>query len=191
MGHSRAEKAQSRERILTGAAAEIRRNGLDALAIADVMKSAGLTHGAFYSHFPSRDALIGAAVDHALVAGEARSTAAVADRAAGDVMAMVRSYLSPAHRDTPDSGCAVAALAGEAARSEVARDRVGDRVTRYVGRMATALGDRPDAIGEAWSIWSTMVGALTLSRLLAGDASDAVLRSACDAIERIVDPAAR
>lgn len=186
MGHSQAEKAQSRERILDVASRDIRKNGLESLAIADIMKTAGLTHGAFYSHFASREALVGAAVERALVKGEARSAAVAAERTEKHVMAIVRSYLSPAHRDSPESGCAVTALAGEAGRSDVARGPVANRVTAYVERMAALLEGHPDAIDRAWSIWSTMVGALTLSRLLPEERSNAVLRSARATIETIV-----
>lgn len=62
MGHSQAEKAESRERILEVAARQIRQGGLDSVSIAEIMKAANLTHGGFYGHFPSRAALIAAAV---------------------------------------------------------------------------------------------------------------------------------
>ena len=75
MGHSRADKAESRERILAIAARQIREGGLDSVSIGEVMKAANLTHGGFYGHFPSRTALIAAALERALVEGEAASLA--------------------------------------------------------------------------------------------------------------------
>ena len=72
MGHSQAEKARSHDRILSIAARTIRDSGSGSLVIADLMKAAGLTHGAFYSHFDSRDALIEESIERALSEGEAK-----------------------------------------------------------------------------------------------------------------------
>ena len=73
MGHSRMEKADSRERILDAAARRIRQDGLESVSIAELMKAANLTHGGFYGHFRSRAALIAAALERALERGEAAS----------------------------------------------------------------------------------------------------------------------
>src|ERR1700721_1188312 len=70
MGSSQADKAASHERIVKAAAARIRRDGIDGMAVADLMREAGLTHGGFYRHFESRDDLVAQAVDCALKRGE-------------------------------------------------------------------------------------------------------------------------
>ena len=108
MGHSQAEKAKTHEKVLKLAAAQIREHGIDALGVAELMKDAGLTHGGFYVHFPSRDVLIAEALERALQSGP------LANLGAGkSPSAFVRGYLSPEHRDGPASGCAISALSGE------------------------------------------------------------------------------
>src|SRR5205085_12297630 len=75
MRHSQAEKAQSRERILAEASRQVRRGGLDSVSVGALMKSVGLTHGGFYGHFESRDALLAEALERALLEGEAKAGA--------------------------------------------------------------------------------------------------------------------
>ncbi|HEY2750970.1 TetR/AcrR family transcriptional regulator, partial [Phenylobacterium sp.] len=75
MGHSQAEKAKSRERILAEAARQIRQNGLESVSVGTLMKSVGLTHGGFYGHFESREALLASALERALLEGEAKAGA--------------------------------------------------------------------------------------------------------------------
>lgn len=177
MGHSKADKAASRDRILSAAARQIREGGLESVSIAELMKSAQLTHGAFYAHFGSRAELLAAALDRALEEGATRSHA-VAGGSAGDMQALVHSYLSRAHRDGVGEGCAVAALAGDVARSdEGVRAIMRARMEDYLDAAAQRLGGGPEARGEAMAAWSTMIGALALSRLFAGeDLSDEFLR---------------
>lgn len=186
MGHSRASKAQSRERIITLAAQFIREHGIDAISIGDLMKSAGLTHGAFYVHFESRDALIAAALERALHDGEA--AAASGNRGSGKrtVKSIVNGYLSRAHRDNPGSGCAVSALSGDVARSDnQVRKIMTTKLDQYLAGMAEAYGNggTDDADDFALAAWSTMVGAITLSRIFDGDPrSDKVMLAARQAI---------
>src|SRR5579864_6885609 len=73
MGHSQAEKAESRERILAEASRQVRRDGLESVSVGSLMKSVGLTHGGFYGHFESRSALLAEALERALVEGEANA----------------------------------------------------------------------------------------------------------------------
>src|SRR5471030_1455036 len=79
MGFSQVQKAESRQRVLDTAARQIREHGLEALGVADCMRSAGLTHGAFYGHFSSRDALIIAALEQAMAQGRKRVISRAAD----------------------------------------------------------------------------------------------------------------
>lgn len=177
MGHSQAEKAQSRERILAEAARQIRDAGLESVSVGALMKTVGLTHGGFYRHFESREALLVAALERALVEGEAKLD--VGDRAANapSFSGIVRGYLSPRHRDARESGCAVAALACDAARADpAAREVMSGHVETLIAALARTLdGDE----ARATLALSAMVGALTLSRVVTDpERSDAILKAA-------------
>ncbi|MEK8050523.1 helix-turn-helix domain-containing protein [Ideonella sp. DXS22W] len=187
MGHSQADKAQSRERILREAAAQIRDAGLESVSVARLMRSAGLTHGGFYGHFASRDELLAEALQRALVEGAAASRAATAAAAtsaaptkaaapAPTFDAFARSYLSRGHRDARASGCAVAALAADAARAEApVRAVMSEHVERFIARAAELAGSSDE---EAMFAVSAMVGGLLLSRVLVdADRSDAMLKA--------------
>lgn len=188
MGHSRAEKAQSRERILSIAGQIIRERGIDAISIADLMKQAGLTHGAFYVHFASRDALIAAALERALQDGEAASAAGNRSGGKRTVNSIVNGYLSRTHRDGPAAGCAVSSLSGEVARGgALTRKIMMAKLDRYFESMAaasTSASDDPARAQDfAMGAWSTMVGAIILSRVFAGDPkADQILLAARNAI---------
>jgi TetR/AcrR family transcriptional regulator, transcriptional repressor for nem operon len=171
MGHSQAEKAKSRERILEAAARQIREDGLDSINIAELMKAANLTHGGFYGHFASRDALVGAALERALQQSATTFAAAKRDAAPGTVKSIVNRYLSPAHRDDPGGGCAIAALAADAARSgdNEVRRIIAERLEHAFELMTNAMGENAAAHDAAISAWCTMVGAITLSRVFGED----------------------
>jgi TetR/AcrR family transcriptional regulator, transcriptional repressor for nem operon len=173
MGHSKAEKAQSRERILAAAAAQIRAEGLESLSVGELMRSVNLTHGGFYGHFKSRSELVGAALERALIDGQSKS--AVSRNAT--VKAIVNSYLSPAHRDHPNTGCAIPSLAAEAGRADPeTRAVMASHLIKAFEDMKAAVGDGEKAQQFAISSWSMMIGAMMMSRVLAGDPlSDRVL----------------
>ena len=107
MGSSQADKAASHERIVTAAAARIRRDGIDSLGVAELMREAGLTHGGFYRHFGSRDDLVEEAVEAALAHGSKRAEAAARQGGSEALATTIDAYLSPLHRDKPETGCAV------------------------------------------------------------------------------------
>ena len=115
MGTSQAAKAASHDRILDIAAARIRRGGIGSLAVAELMKEAGLTHGGFYRHFDSREQLIAEAAQRALTQGSAWTIAAGQLGGPQGFTALVDGYLSTWHRDHPESGCGVAGVAAGAA----------------------------------------------------------------------------
>ena len=187
MGHSRADKARSRERILTNASTRIREVGLDGVSVGELMKSANLTHGGFYGHFDSRSSLIAAALDRAISDGEAAATAGERGKGSRSVKSVVNGYLSPVHRDNPGSGCAIAALAADAARAEPeVRSIMAGKLERYLDNMAKVYGDGPEADEFASGAWSTMIGAVILSRVFAGTPrSDEILAQARRAILRL------
>lgn len=185
MGHSRAEKAESRERILEVTARQIRQGGLDSVSIGEVMKAANLTHGGFYGHFPSRAGLISAALERALERGEAAFFAARSTEKNATVKSIVNSYLSPAHRDDMRDGCAIAALSGDVGRAEddQVRTQMSRRLEQSFEDMARAMGSGPKAEAAAVTAWCAMVGAINLSRVFRGTPrADEILRTARQSI---------
>ena len=181
MGHSQAGKALTRERILAEASRQVRDGGLDSVSVGALMKSVGLTHGGFYGHFDSREALLVEALERALLEGEAK---AGANGAPASFSAMVRSYLSPKHRDSRDSGCAVAALVSDVARADAAaREVMTEHVETFIATVAKSLGgdDRRAILAV-----SAMVGALTLSRVVADPArSNAILKVVREHLDKL------
>ncbi|HEX7035093.1 MAG TPA: TetR/AcrR family transcriptional regulator [Pseudomonadales bacterium] len=179
MGHSQAEKALNRQRILEAAAAQIREQGLESISVGKLMQSVGLTHGGFYNHFASRSELLREALERALQDAEAhaRSRSRGPSRNADALEAYVRSYLSRAHRDAPASGCAIAALLSDVGRAAPElRGTVEQRIEGLIARMAELLDDerRTSAIVAV----AAMVGALGLARVMTDrERSDAVLRT--------------
>ena len=186
MGSSRADKAASHERIVTAAAARIRRDGVQGAGVADLMREAGLTHGGFYRHFGSRDDLVAEAVEAALAHGSRRAEAAA--RLGGpEALAMtIDAYLSPIHRDKPETGCAVAALPTDIARSsQRARTAYTKQVRRYLDLFAAlAPAGDPD---DPHLILATLVGAIALARAVNDPAlSDEILDKVARALNRHV-----
>jgi TetR/AcrR family transcriptional regulator, transcriptional repressor for nem operon len=188
MGHSQANKAKSRERILDAAAVHIRELGLDGLSIAELMKSARLTHGGFYGHFDSRDQLISAALAKALSEGGPESARVGSANGPRTLKALLNTYLSKAHRDDPSVGCPVAALAGDVARSDrKTRDIMTSYLSQYFDKVAHLVeGEDPDE--SAIAIVCTMVGAVALSRVardrsMSGKILRAAQRSILDLVE--------
>jgi TetR/AcrR family transcriptional repressor of nem operon len=184
MGHSQAEKAQSREKIIAAAARQIRESGIDSLSIGDLMRSVNLTHGGFYGHFASRSALIAAALDRALEDGEKASLSTTATKGRRTLKSVANSYLSTTHRDHVAEGCAVSALSSDVARAdEEVRVIMQARLTRFFEETAALLEDDDTARADAVKAWCLMTGALSLARVFKGQAvSDEILRTARAAI---------
>ncbi len=163
-----AAKDATHERILSVAARAIRRSGYDGTGVADIMKEAGLTHGAFYAHFRSREAMLAEAAGRAC----AESAAAVAEVVAGvprdmALASLLRAYLSREHSEHADIGCPLAALGSETSRQAPEVRRVA---TRHIKEMIDLLArqspdwGKPGAHERALVTIATMVGALLLSR---------------------------
>ena len=156
MRKSREEAAETRQRIVRAAARKFREQGIVATGLADLMKAAGLTHGGFYKHFESKDQLVAEACAAAFEGMAAHPTTS----------AVVAAYLSAGHRDNPASGCPLAALGGELARSnKKARAAATAGFVRLVdilaGKAATA-----DARRRALVAAATMIGAVTMARVV-------------------------
>jgi len=165
MGHSRAQKAENRERILAEAARQVREGGLESVNVARLMQSVGLTHGGFYGHFANRSDLVAQSLERALVDGEATAhTANTAGRPRrfGEI---VRAYLSRTHRDARATGCAIAALVSEVGRAdEASRAVMEPHIEAMVALVAEALGDEDEA--RAMAAVSAMVGAVAIARVI-------------------------
>jgi TetR/AcrR family transcriptional repressor of nem operon len=187
MGHSQAEKAQSREKITAAAARQIRESGIDSLSIGDLMRSVNLTHGGFYGHFASRSALIAAALDRALEDGEKASLATMATKGRRTLKSAANSYLSTTHRDHVAEGCAVSALSSDVARAdEEVRAIMQARLTRFFEETAALLGNDDNARAGAIETWCLMIGALSLARIFKGqEVSDEILKTARAAIREL------
>src|SRR3954454_23691097 len=160
MRKSKAAAAETRKRIVAAAAAEFRKNGIVATGLADLMKAAGLTHGGFYKHFESKDQLVAEACADAVQAViekmEAQPT----------INAAVAAYLSTRHRDNPASGCPLAAIGSELSRADKkTREAATDGFERLVGVLA-GKSDTEDARGRALVAVSTLIGALTMARVV-------------------------
>jgi TetR/AcrR family transcriptional regulator, transcriptional repressor for nem operon len=158
---SREKAAENRQRIVEAAARLFRDDGFDGVGVDAIMKEARLTHGGFYGHFASKEALMAEAMEHAVE----RSTAW--QKRLGSLSELVAGYLSDRHRDDRANGCAVAALGAEVARQGPAlRKTVTAGVRLQIGRIVSMLKrGTPDARRRrALATYAGMVGALTLAR---------------------------
>lgn len=181
MGHSQADKAQSRERILRKAADAVRDTGLESVSVGKLMRSVDLTHGGFYNHFDSRSDLLAQALERALVEGGKLATASMKPgELTRSYEARVKSYVSRAHRDARTDGCAIAALASDVARAdEASRAVMSAHVDELVSQLAQSLNNRDE--GDAMLTVSAMVGAVVLARVQTDPKkSDALLKSVRD-----------
>jgi TetR/AcrR family transcriptional repressor of nem operon len=167
VGTSRAAKAESHDRILDIAAARIRRDGIAGLAVAEIMKEAGLTHGGFYRHFTSRDQLVAEAAQRALTRGSEWTVALGEFGGRRGYTKLVDGYLSIWHRDHPESGCGVAGVAADVARDDGPARRSYTRQVREILAVLADLIDKPDrqaAEREASLTMSALVGAISIAR---------------------------
>lgn len=164
-------KEETRAAILAEAAKQIRAHGPAGVGVAEIMKSAGLTHGGFYAHFTSKDQLIAAAIDKMFEAASARwerETTGV-DAATG-IRHYIDFYLSTGHCENRAGGCAIAALVSDVPRlTPAARKAFAAGSKRLADRFATKLRELdkprhadPDLVGA--SVVAELVGTLTLAR---------------------------
>jgi TetR/AcrR family transcriptional repressor of nem operon len=185
------QAASNRQAILDAAGRLFRTRGFDAVSVADLMDEAGFTHGGFYNHFSSKEAL----ATEVTAASLGRSNEALARGSGSNSNALARyieGYLSPRHRDDPSGGCTIAALAGDASRQGTAvqatfAEGIEALVAIVAGQLLEGAGEGPRAKGkrataaareEAMRVVNEMVGSLVLSRAVAGAnpaLSDAIL----------------
>ena len=184
-----AAKEASHERIVSVAARAIRRSGYSGTGVADIMKEAGLTHGAFYAHFPSREAMLAEAASRAC----AEAAGAVADVVASvpaeqAVAALLRSYLSREHLEQIEGGCPLAALGSETVRQA---PEVRRATTRHIKAMVDLVArqspdwGQPAAHERALLTIAAMVGTLLLARAVD---EPALSESLCEAALKYLAP---
>lgn len=209
-----AAKRRSRQRIVRAAADRLRRDGVAGTGVADVMADAGLTHGAFYSHFPDKGALVAAALADAIRRHEHWMDDPARDAADGEgslsddrlghrarAHILARRYLNRGHRDKPDAGCPYPPLLVELATDPA----MGAELRRSLDRLAARFADpdpgpdsAPDAAGSARrgagaltaneraaGLFAACIGGLLMARALDGTESDCLLRD----VRRFIDAA--
>ena len=190
MGTSQAAKATSRDRILDIAAARIRRDGVDRLGVAEIMKEAGLTHGGFYRHFDSREHLVAEATQRALSQGSAWTIAAGNVGGRPGFTALVDGYLSTRHRDHPESGCGVAGVVTDVARAGgSARDSYTRQVKKCLDILAGLIDNSDLQVEECAAVLtlSVLVGAISIARAVDDpDLSERILANAAAALKHCV-----
>src|SRR6202020_2918391 len=187
MRYSREHKLETHARIVKRASVRLREKGAHGIGVADLMKDAGLTHGGFYAHFDSREALVIEAFAHAMDRSTERW------RKLGEqtppearLATIVDSYLTPMHRDDPGHGCAIPTLGAEIAReSPKTRKAFAAKLERMIDMLADQIPEIPRkaARKQAMAAIATMMGTLVMARIAgSGELSDEILKSGRNAV---------
>jgi TetR/AcrR family transcriptional regulator, transcriptional repressor for nem operon len=157
-------KAETRERILHAAIALFCLHGIDAVGVDAIMHHAGLTHGGFYAHFASKEALVAEAAAASLARSAARWERISDDPdSVAALSRIVESYLDPAHVAAAEQGCVLTTLGPEVARRREVKPAITESVRRMAGALARCLPGRRRE--RALTVLSSMVGAVVLARL--------------------------
>jgi len=166
-------KAETREKILEAAGALFRTRGIDAVGVDTIMHAAGLTHGGFYAHFASKEALVAEVSAASLARAAARwERISQEDDSQAALARIVDTYLDPAHVAAVEHGCVLTTLGPEVARRSGSRPAVTDSIRRMADALERCVPGRDRR--TALAVLSSMVGAVVLARLsddpgLAGD----------------------
>jgi TetR/AcrR family transcriptional regulator, transcriptional repressor for nem operon len=159
---------QNRRLIVETASRMFRLQGLENVAVADVMRESGFTHGGFYNHFKSKDELAAEAIGSAfdVAASHLSEKLASEKRRKGSLSSFVARYLSPHHRDTKSGGCPAPALSVDAARNgKAVQTAFVKGIETYLDVIAAHMdGDEQEARQQAVALFSGLVGAIMLSR---------------------------
>jgi TetR/AcrR family transcriptional repressor of nem operon len=187
MRYSREHKLETHARIVRKASVRLREKGAHGIGVADLMKDAGLTHGGFYAHFDSREALVIEAFTHAMDRSIERWRKLAEQTPPEKRLAMiVNTYLTPLHRDDPGHGCSVPALGAEIAReSPKTRRAFAGRLEQMIDTLAAQLPGVPRkaARKQAMAAIATMMGTLVMARVAgSGDFSEELLGAGRDAV---------
>jgi TetR/AcrR family transcriptional repressor of nem operon len=182
MRYSKEHKAETHGRIVKNASVQLREKGPAGIGIAELMKESGLTHGGFYAHFESRDALIDEAFAYATEQITRRWRRRIAEAPDGDhLAAIVNSYLTSQHRDNVGTGCALPALSAEIARADgKTRKAFSGRLEAMIDVVAAELPGLSPKVARkrAAAIIATMMGSLSLARAAGtGELSNDILEA--------------
>jgi TetR/AcrR family transcriptional repressor of nem operon len=197
MRYSKEHKQETHARIVKKASVRLREKGAHGIGVADLMKEAGLTHGGFYAHFDSREALVIEAFGYAMDrAAEHWRNMAADIPPEKRLSTIVDSYVSATHRDDPGRGCAVPTLGAEIAReSAKTRKAFAAKLDQMIDLVADQIQDVPRKTARrlAMGTMATMMGALVMSRVAgSGELSDEILASGREAaLARAAKPAAK
>ena len=183
---SRIQAAENRETVINVASRLFRERGFDGIGLKDLMKGAGLTQGAFYKQFASKEDLEAQASRRALEHASRRWSAAAAADPQDPLGAVIAFYLSNGHREERMDGCPVVALGSDAARQGIDVKAAFEAGIRdYLDLLVGWIGDAGSEVsrGKAMAILSTMVGAVILSRAVNDEQlSERFLQAAADTV---------
>lgn len=187
MRYSKEHKLETHARIVKKASVRLREKGAHGIGVADLMKDAGLTHGGFYAHFDSREALVIEAFAYAMDRSTERWRQLAGQAGPEEGLAtIVDAYLSPQHRDNPGHGCAVPALGAEIAReSPKTRRAFAAKLEQMIEMVAEQFPDlgAKAARKKAMATLATMMGTVVMSRVAGnGELSDEILCAGREAV---------
>ncbi len=196
MRYSREHKQETHNRIVRKASVRLREKGAHGVGVADLMKEAGLTHGGFYAHFASREALLIEAFAYAMDRSNEHWRKITEETPPDRRLArIVESYLTPQHRDDPGHGCAITTLGAEITReSAKTRRAFAARLDRMIDLVADQVPGVPrkTARKRAAGTLATIMGALVMARIAGtGEASDEILAAGREAALGGVAPSSR
>lgn len=184
---SREQMAANRERILEVASALFRERGFESVTVAEVMKQAGMTHGGFYGHFASKEALAAEAAAHMLARTTARWNGVLEKKGQDGLVSIIDAYLSKRHRDHPGAGCPLVALGVDVSRqAEPAKEAFAGQTLAMIQAICPFMpGETPEEKKEkAQAVLAQMVGAVVLARALGcAPLSEEILAAARNAID--------
>jgi AcrR family transcriptional regulator len=184
MRFDKGHKDETHKRIVDIASQKFRAEGVGSVGIAALMAEAGLTHGGFYAHFESKEALVQEAVEAAFDSSRVKYSAGLET--------LIRAYLRPAHRDNPGQGCVVAALTPEIARHpEPTRAAYTERLETFLDKIAALFPPHlpPETRRQtAIAILGSMIGTLQMSRAVTNpELSENILKSGINAALSLAD----
>ncbi|MBR0831967.1 TetR/AcrR family transcriptional regulator [Bradyrhizobium manausense] len=185
MRYSREHKQETHDRIVKKASVRLREKGAHGIGVADLMKEAGLTHGGFYAHFDSREALVIEAFAYAMDRSMEHWRKLTGEAAPDKRLALIaESYLSSLHRDNPGHGCSIPALGAEIAReSPKTRKAFVGKLDEMIEMMTDFIPNLPRkaARKQAIATLATMAGTMLLARIAgSSELSDEVLKAGKD-----------
>ncbi|WP_223415880.1 MULTISPECIES: TetR/AcrR family transcriptional regulator [unclassified Pseudomonas] len=179
MRYSANHKLETKQKLLESSALSAKKSGFATVGVDALMKAIGLSGGAFYSHFSSKDELFASIVERELVQSLERLGA---DQDRDRLERCLKHYLSMSHVEHPESGCALPALGAEIARSDVL---VRQQAENWICRLQESWARILESDSLAWAVLSQCIGALVVARMLATpDIQRTVLKSSYDEISR-------